>query len=45
MPFHALEAHTLQLPEVAVIAVAVMHTIRQTLCEMNAYHSSLSAEL
>jgi len=44
MPFHALEAHTLQLPEVAVIAVTMMHTIKQTLCEMNAYYSSLSVD-
>jgi len=42
MPFHALAAHTLQLPQLAMIAFTVMHTIKQTMCEMNAYDSSLS---
>ncbi len=44
MPFHALAAHTLQLPEMAVIAFMLMHTIKQTMCEINAYDSSLSVK-
>ncbi len=45
MPVLDLEAHTLQLHEVAMIAFTLKHTIKQTMCEMNAHYSSLSIKV